>query len=368
MTKKATKTGKQLEEYVADAYRALGARRVEHDVELAGHQIDVYVELDTQDSGLHRIAIEAKDRASTIGIRVVNDFLTIVDHLRRERLIDEGIVVSVTDFSKQARNAGRTGCVRLLKLNDLKKERIIRHWVEEYLISVRKNEVLLADLDQIRRMVSYLGRGGFTELSLDNPGAILERVVQQITEQERCRLACGQSQMPSTKELCRLLSYLGWYMRNEDIVSCRARDAAAVISEILIELRLDQYDADQVLDWLTATCWLRKAGHGEIEFQDFYATDIFAALELKERFSTVPDSATLGLGPGGNPTCWQKAIIFLAGVLDPDQTVRLLDVLLEVGLVQLAGWCMAEGQPVPQFMVARVVHKLLTQPAGEIQL
>ena len=35
MTKKTTKTGKGLERQVADAYRAIGARRVEHDVELA---------------------------------------------------------------------------------------------------------------------------------------------------------------------------------------------------------------------------------------------------------------------------------------------------------------------------------------------
>jgi hypothetical protein len=42
MADKTTKTGKALERQIADAYRALGARKVEHDVELAGHQIDVY--------------------------------------------------------------------------------------------------------------------------------------------------------------------------------------------------------------------------------------------------------------------------------------------------------------------------------------
>ena len=41
------KSGKALELHVADAYRHLGARKVEHDVELAGNQIDVYVELAT---------------------------------------------------------------------------------------------------------------------------------------------------------------------------------------------------------------------------------------------------------------------------------------------------------------------------------
>ncbi|MCD6553539.1 MAG: hypothetical protein J7M16_05980 [Anaerolineae bacterium] len=54
MAKKITKTGKALERRVADAYRAIGARKVEHDVELAGHQIDVYVEMETADRALHR--------------------------------------------------------------------------------------------------------------------------------------------------------------------------------------------------------------------------------------------------------------------------------------------------------------------------
>jgi hypothetical protein len=33
MTKQTTKTGKELERRVADAYRAMGARKVEHDAE-----------------------------------------------------------------------------------------------------------------------------------------------------------------------------------------------------------------------------------------------------------------------------------------------------------------------------------------------
>ena len=42
MTTKAAKTGKELEQRVANAYRQMGAKKVEHDVELAGNQIDVY--------------------------------------------------------------------------------------------------------------------------------------------------------------------------------------------------------------------------------------------------------------------------------------------------------------------------------------
>ena len=39
-----TKTGKDFEHRVAQAYRDLGAHKIEHDIEMAGHQIDVYVQ------------------------------------------------------------------------------------------------------------------------------------------------------------------------------------------------------------------------------------------------------------------------------------------------------------------------------------
>ena len=119
MTRKTTKTGKELERRVADAYRAMGARRVEHDVELAGRQIDVYVELGTSDRSLHRIAVEAKDYASPVGVKIVSDFSDIVDRLRRERLIDEGVIVSASGFSRPARNAAEEHDIRLLEPSDL---------------------------------------------------------------------------------------------------------------------------------------------------------------------------------------------------------------------------------------------------------
>jgi hypothetical protein len=119
MTRKATKTGKELERWVANAYREMGARKVEHDVELAGNQIDVYVELETPGRLLHRIAVEAKDWTSTVGIDIVNEFAIIVNLLRTKGLIDEGVIVSASGFSKQARNAGREHCIRLLESADL---------------------------------------------------------------------------------------------------------------------------------------------------------------------------------------------------------------------------------------------------------
>jgi len=119
MAKKFVKTGKELERQVADAYRAMGARKVEHDVELAGHQIDVYVEMETADRSLHRIAVEAKDYSKPVGIGIVRDFSEVVNSLRRLVEVDEGVIVSAAGFSRQARNRAREEGLRLLEPADL---------------------------------------------------------------------------------------------------------------------------------------------------------------------------------------------------------------------------------------------------------
>ena len=113
------KTGLRLERQVADAYRAMGAWKVEHDVELAGRQIDVYVEMGTADRALHRIAVEAKDYEEKVGIGVVEGFSQVVDGLRRRGQVDEGVIVSAHGYSRQARNRGKEEGLRLLEPADL---------------------------------------------------------------------------------------------------------------------------------------------------------------------------------------------------------------------------------------------------------
>ena len=67
-----TRPGKGLERQVADAFRRMGAKRVEHDLELGGNQIDVYVELETRAHLLQRIAVEAKDWADPVGVETAD--------------------------------------------------------------------------------------------------------------------------------------------------------------------------------------------------------------------------------------------------------------------------------------------------------
>jgi len=119
MSGKESKPGRDLERQVADAYRAIGARKVEHDVELAGNQIDVYVEMESADRGLHRIAVEVKDWHRPVGIGVVNEFALVVASLRNAGSIDEGVIVSASGFSRPARNAVQTHGIRLLEIADL---------------------------------------------------------------------------------------------------------------------------------------------------------------------------------------------------------------------------------------------------------
>lgn len=112
-------TGKTLERRVADAYRHMGATKVEHDVEIAGNQIDVYVELPAPGQSVLRIAVEVKDYDRPVGVKIVNDFAQIVDLLYRRRLIHEGVLVGASGFSKQARNAAAEHGLRLLEPADL---------------------------------------------------------------------------------------------------------------------------------------------------------------------------------------------------------------------------------------------------------
>ena len=373
MARKAVKTGKKLEHRVAEAYRALGARKVEHDVDLAGHQIDVYVELETQDRGLHRIAVEAKDYSSKVGIRVVESFLIVVDHLRRERLIDEGVLVSVTGFSRPARKAAQLACVRLLDLDDLQEDIVARRLLEKRLACMREKETVLRGLRRSRLLVSYMREAiaaglDVDQLSEDNLGDTLERIVLQIVGRQQRHLQSECGEVPSVQEFCRLLSYLGWYMFNEGITGCTAGGATQVVGEVMGELNMDaeQYSVQQVLDWLATTYWLSKTSGDAIEFRDSYVVNVFAAMELKHWFSRGLGSVFL-LGRTGGPGYklvdefdkWQQVIVPLAGMLPQDRAVELLEDLLRENLVQLAGWCVAEGQPLPQPAVARVIHALL---------
>jgi hypothetical protein len=117
--KNGRRTGRWFEKQIASVYRALGARKVEHNVELIGNQIDVYVEMQAADGALHRVVVEAKDWRKPVGIQIINEFAIIIRNFRVRNIVDEGVIVSQKGFTKQARKAAEKYCIRLLTLEDL---------------------------------------------------------------------------------------------------------------------------------------------------------------------------------------------------------------------------------------------------------
>ena len=106
MTSATTNKGKQLELEVADAYRQMGAHKVEHDVEIAGNQIDVHVGLAVIDHHLHLITYGAENPLSLIGTKIIGEFSDIADHLRCERLDEKDVIVLAAGLREPTWTAG----------------------------------------------------------------------------------------------------------------------------------------------------------------------------------------------------------------------------------------------------------------------
>jgi len=118
------RNGRALERQVADHYRRMGAWKAQHNMQLAGQQIDVYAEMVAVDRSRHRIVVEVKDWQRAVGIDVVQHWVSLVYNLRHAGLVDEGIIVSSGGFTKSAHQAVaeyvRQGVpVRLVELADL---------------------------------------------------------------------------------------------------------------------------------------------------------------------------------------------------------------------------------------------------------
>ena len=62
--------GVALEQRVATAYRLLGANPVQTNIRLAGHQLDLYVEILGADGFSTRIGIECKNYSRSLGTSV----------------------------------------------------------------------------------------------------------------------------------------------------------------------------------------------------------------------------------------------------------------------------------------------------------
>jgi nucleoside 2-deoxyribosyltransferase len=104
---------------VASAYRALGAE-VQHNVAIAGNQIDILLKETTTSGTTIRTIVECKAYSSPVGVQVVRQFAALVNLLKTRGLIDRAIVVSLSGYSQSARQSAEKFGIDLVEMEDLK--------------------------------------------------------------------------------------------------------------------------------------------------------------------------------------------------------------------------------------------------------
>ena len=136
-------TPTDFERQVAHLYRLAGAS-VEHNRDVGGNQVDVWVIEKTPAGTEVRLVVECKDLAEPTGVGHVNTLAAKIDLLRSRSLADVGVLVSRSDFTRPARTAAASHAIRLVMLEDL------QHFVQA------PTRVVLEDVgkatDQARRL------------------------------------------------------------------------------------------------------------------------------------------------------------------------------------------------------------------------
>lgn len=112
-------TWRDFEREVASIFRALGAS-VEHDVAIAGNQIDVVAREETASGRAVTTIIECKAYRRPVGIDVVNSLAGLFSLLKERGKADAAILVSQSGFTRVARDAAEAHGVDLLEIEDLR--------------------------------------------------------------------------------------------------------------------------------------------------------------------------------------------------------------------------------------------------------
>lgn len=142
--------GKKLEDEVADIYRNLdGVTQVIQNHSISGVQIDVYVEIESNDGTINRYAIDAKNYNSNVSAEVARKCITDFQMLRQANKIDKGIIVASKGFSKDANAAIKEAGFTSLLITDLRKRSLdfssyLNTWIKNY------------EQEEIPRLVKYI--------------------------------------------------------------------------------------------------------------------------------------------------------------------------------------------------------------------
>ena len=157
-----TRTERPFEQRVARAYIRLGARRFEHGVEIEGHRIDVYVEISSPGGGLRRIGVRTVDSQTPVEGPVASKFSESVLHLRREWLLDEGVIVSESGFSDAAVASAAENGIGLTTLEELESVAAFRPTgtsVERYCNLPPRNPEFTGQEELLGWLAATLGSG-----------------------------------------------------------------------------------------------------------------------------------------------------------------------------------------------------------------
>lgn len=114
--------GTAFEHEVANYYRLCGAQTVRVNVELAGNQIDVYVEEETPSGLLVRTVVECKDHGSSIGVKLINEFAQVFQLIRSAKFAEKAVFVSAKGYSVQARKAAESFGIEAVTAADIRSQ------------------------------------------------------------------------------------------------------------------------------------------------------------------------------------------------------------------------------------------------------
>jgi hypothetical protein len=115
----ASVRGFAFEREVASIFRALGAK-VEHDIALAGNQIDIIAREEIPSGRIISTIVECKAFSRPVGVEVVNAFASLAHLLKQRGNADRAAIVASNGFMRAARDAAQAHGVDLLEIEDLR--------------------------------------------------------------------------------------------------------------------------------------------------------------------------------------------------------------------------------------------------------
>ncbi len=142
--KNTTQIGKKLEDEVASLYSEIdGVVQVKQNVNISGIQVDVYVELMTNDGIVNKYAIDSKNFTNNVSAEHVRKCIGDFTTMKIGHKIDQGIIIASKGFTQDGHIAARDSNIKLLTLNELKRKILdfspyLEQWIDYY----EKNDLI----------------------------------------------------------------------------------------------------------------------------------------------------------------------------------------------------------------------------------